>query len=93
MRKFYIHEITTNLVKENDIIVTETLKVKDMIEDKKYHLAKHISNASFGEIIRQLTYKTKWHNKKLYQIDTYYASSQICSHCGLKNSEVKELNV
>ena len=35
MRKFYIHEITTNLVKENDIIVTETLKVKDMIEDKK----------------------------------------------------------
>ena len=93
MRKFYIHEITTKLVKENDIIVTETLKVKDMIEDKKYHLAKHISNASFSEIIRQLTYKTKWHNKKLYQIDTYYASSQICSHCGLKNSEVKELNV
>ena len=93
MRKFYIHEITTKLVKENDIIVTKTLQTKKMIEDRKYHLAKELSNASFGEIIRQLTYKTKWHNKKLYQVSPYYASSQICSHCGLKNSEVKDLNV
>lgn len=93
MRKYYIHEITTKLVKENDIIVTETLKVKKMIEDKTHNLSKQLSNASFSEIIRQLTYKTKWHNKKLYQIDAFYASSQICSHCGVKNSKVKDLNV
>jgi len=93
MRKYYIHLITTQLVKENDIIVTETLKVKEMIEDKKRYLSKQLSNASFSEILRQLTYKTKWHNKKLYQVDTYYASSQICSRCGSKNNEVKDLNV
>ena len=93
MRKFYIHEITTKLVKENDIIVTETLQTKKMIEDKKHHLAKELSNASFSEIIRQLTYKAKWHNKKLYQVSPYYASSQICSHCGIKNTKVKDLNV
>lgn len=68
MRKFYIHEITAQLVKENDIIVTETLKTRKMIEDKKYHLAKELSNASFSEIIRQLSYKTKWHNKKFIKL-------------------------
>ena len=93
MRKYYIHEITTKLVKENDIIAVETLNVKKMIQEQKHHLAKGIANASFGEIIRQLNYKTKWHNKKLYQIDTYYASSQICNHCGMKNSKVKDLSV
>ena len=93
MRKYCIHEITTKLVKENDIIVTENLKVKQMIMDGKNNLAKHISNASFSEILRQLAYKTKWHNKKLYQVNPYYPSSQICSHCGKQNKKVKDLGI
>ena len=59
----------------------------------KNKLSKHINNASFSEIIRQLNYKTKWHNKKFYQINTYYPSSQICSHCGKQNKEVKDLSI
>ena len=93
MRKYYIHEITTKLVRENDIIVTETLKVKEMIMKGKNNLSKHISNASLSEIIRQLIYKTKWYSKKLYQVSTYYPSSQICSHCGIQSREVKDLNI
>ena len=93
MRKYYIHEITTKLVKENDIIAIETLKVKEMIMKGKNKLAKHISNASFDEIIKQLIYKTKWHNKKLYQINTYYPSSQICCHCGIQNKKLKDLTI
>ena len=80
MRKYYIHSITTKLVKENDVITAESLKVKDMIEKGKNHLSKHIANASFSEIIRQLGYKSKWNGKKFYQVSIYYPSSQICSH-------------
>ena len=60
---------------------------------KNHHLAKAIEDASFSEIIRQLEYKTKWKGKRLYKIDTYYPSSQICSHCGYKNTLLKKLNI
>ena len=93
MRKYYIHSITTKIVKENDIICAETLKVKEMIEKEKNHLSKHLNNASFSEIIRQLSYKSRWYNKKFYQVPTYYASSQMCAHCETKEVSVKDLSV
>ena len=92
-RKHITHKITTTLVKENDLIITETLKVKEMIEKGKNKLSKYIINSSLSEIIRQLKYKTAWNSKRLMQIDTYFASSQICNHCGSKNKEVKDLSV
>ena len=60
---------------------------------KNHYLAKVIEDASFSEIIRQLEYKTKWKGKKLYKIDTFYPSSQICSHCGYKNKKLKNLSI
>lgn len=90
-RKYYLHHITKKLIEENDIIVAEKLQVKKMIEEKQY--SKGISDASFSEIIRQLTYKSRWKNKKFYQVDPYYASSQICHHCGHKNKQVKEVKI
>ena len=93
MKKFYNHLITNKLVKENDIIITETLKVKDMIVDGKSKLAKYISNSNLSEIIHQLKYKARWYNKRLYQINTYYPSSQTCSNCKTKNKELKDLSI
>ena len=90
-RKYLIHKITTKIVKENDIIVTEKLKVKEMI--KNHNIAKQITNASFSEIIRQIEYKAKWLCKKFYQIETYYPSSQICNVCDYKNKITKNLSV
>lgn len=90
-RKHLIHQITKKLVIENDIIVTENLNIKGMIEEKK--ISKHLANVSLGEICRVLEYKTKIYGKKYIQIDSYYPSSQICSKCGYKNKEVKKLSV
>lgn len=90
-RKYLLHSISNKLVKENDIIATETLKIKDMVKNK--HLSKYILDTSWYELIRQIKYKSKWNNKKYYQINTYYPSSQICSHCDYKNEKVKELSV
>ena len=96
MRKYLIHEVTTKIVKENDLIAVETLKVKEMIskkENKKNHLSKYISNSSFNEIIRQIEYKSKWNNKKLIKVNTYFPSSKKCSRCGNINKEISDLSI
>ena len=90
-RKYYLHNIANKLVKENDIIVTEKLKINEMVKNK--NLSKRIYDATWSELIRILKYKSNWLGKKCYQVDTYYPSSQICSHCGYKNSKLKDLSI
>ncbi len=85
------HKITKELTDTYDIIVTETLKIKNMIRNHK--LAKSLTDVTLGEIIRQLEYKCKLKGKKLYKVNEYYASSQICSVCGYQNKIVKDLSV
>ena len=90
-RKHFIHQITKKLVLENDIVVSETLKVKKMIEEKKF--SKYLTDVRLSEICRILEYKAKYYGKRYIQIDSYYPSSQECSKCGYKNEKVKELSV
>jgi putative transposase len=90
-RKDYLHKISLFLVKNYDIICAETLQVKNMLKNRK--LAKAISDVSWYEFCRQLEYKCLWYDKKFVQINTYFASSQLCSNCGFKNSDVKNLDV
>ena len=90
-RKDYLHKISLYLVKNYDVICAETLRVKNMVKNHK--LAKSIQDVSWCEFCRQLEYKCLWFGKKFVQISTYFASSQICSNCGYKNSDVKNLKV
>ena len=90
-RKYFLHKTSKQLVEENDLIVTEKLKINDMVQNSK--LSKKIYDASWYELIRQLTYKSKWKCKICYQIDTYYPSSQTCNRCGNINKDVKDLKV
>ena len=90
-RKHMIHDITNKLIKENDIIVTEDLDVKSM--QKNHYVAKALNENPISEIIRVLKYKANFNNKKLIQIDRYYASSQICNMCNYQNKEVKDLSI
>lgn len=90
-RKDFLHKISIFLIKEYDVICVETLQIKNMLKNHK--LAKAISDVSWYEFCRQLEYKCLWYDKKFVQINTYFASSQICSNCGFKNSDVKDLNI
>lgn len=60
---------------------------------KNHKIAKSLIDVTLGEIIKQLEYKSIWKGKKLYKIDSYYPSSQLCSVCGYQNKITKNLNV
>ena len=73
------------------MIVSENLQIKNMV--KNHHLAKSITDASWYGLARQSGYKAKWNGRKYIKIDTFYASSQICSNCGYQNKDMKDLSV
>lgn len=89
-RKDFIHKTTSTLVSENQVIRMEDLNVMGMM--KNHHLANSIAHASFYEIKRQLTYKCEWYGRSLQLVSRFYPSSQLCSHCGARNREMKNLN-
>ena len=92
-RKYYTHKITKDITDEYDIITCEKLFTKEMItKGKDNKLSTKINDATFSEIIRQLSYKAKFKGKNFYQINTYYPSSQICSRCDNQDKKYKDLN-
>ena len=79
-RKDHLHKITTQLVRENQTIVTEDLAVKNMVKNHK--LAQSISDASWSELTRQLQYKCQWYGREYIKIDRFFPSSKRCHECG-----------
>nr|WP_245894113.1 transposase [Chamaesiphon polymorphus] len=75
-----MHKLTTQLVRENQTIVVEDLAIKNMVKNHK--LALSISDASWGELIRQLAYKCEWYGRELIKIDRWFPSSKRCGNCG-----------
>ena len=90
-RKDYLHKISHEIISENQVIVSENLQIKNMV--KNHCLAKSISDASWYELTRQLEYKAKWNGREYIKIDTFYASSQLCSVCGFQNVTTKNLSI
>jgi putative transposase len=79
-RKDFLHKLTTQLVRENQTIVVEDLAIKNMVKNHK--LASSISDASWGELVRQLDYKCRWYGRELIKIDRWFPSSKRCGSCG-----------
>lgn len=86
-----LHKLSTDLVRNYDLIAIEDLASSNMV--KTHKLAKAISDAGWGEFRRQLQYKAAWYGKEVVAIDRFYPSSQLCSACGAQWSGTKDLSV
>ncbi|AEB77208.1 IS200/IS605 family element RNA-guided endonuclease TnpB [Clostridium botulinum] len=91
IRKDFLNKLSCQITNDYGIIISEDLNIKNMV--KNHHLAKSISDVSWGEFTRQLAYKSEWKGRIYHKIDPWFASSQLCSNCGYKNKEVRKLSV
>src|SRR6266849_4617793 len=79
-RRDYQHKLSTEVIRENQIVCVESLQVKNMV--KNHTLAKAISDVGWSEFVRQLEYKAEWYGRTLIKIDKWYPSSKRCFDCG-----------
>jgi len=78
-RRDYQHQLSTRIVRENQVVCVESLAVKNMV--KNHSLAKAISDVGWSEFVRQLDYKARWYGRTFVKIDRWYPSSKTCSRC------------
>ena len=81
-REDFCHKLSRKLTNENQVVVVENLNIKGMV--KNPNLAKAISDAGWSKFLTFLKYKLEWEGKYYVEIDRWFASSKICSHCGEK---------
>ena len=84
-RKDFFFFFSKRIIDENQVVVLESLKVRNMMSNNK--LSKSIADVSWSEFVRQLEYKSDWYGREVIKIDTWYPSSQICSNCGHKDGK------
>ncbi|QTH43310.1 IS200/IS605 family element transposase accessory protein TnpB [Cohnella sp. LGH] len=87
----FLHKVTTKLIRENQTISIETLRVANMLKNPK--LAKSISDASWSEFTRLLMYKSEWYGRALKFAPAFAPTSQMCHRCGKKHPAVKDMTL
>jgi len=90
-RTDFLHKLSSRIIKENQLIISEDLNVKGMAQN--HRLAKAINDVSWSKFARMIEYKANWYGRTYHKINRFYASSQTCNVCGYKNVDTKDLNV
>ena len=89
-RTDFLNKLSTEIIKNHDIICIESLNTKGMLRNHK--LAKSISDVSWSSFVNKLQYKADWYGREIIKVDQWFPSSQICSGCGHKDGK-KSLDI
>ena len=88
-RKDFLHKVSRKLANAYDYVFVENLDLKEMSERKDVlKLGISIFDLGYGTFLNYLSYKLKWLNKKLIKVDRYFPSSQLCSACNYRKSDL-----
>lgn len=85
-RKDYLHKLSRTIANENQVYISEDLKIVNMVKNKR--LARHILDAGWGMLDNYIQYKIESNGGYFIKVDTFYPSSKLCS-CGYKNIDLK----
>ena len=80
MRRHFLHEVSSKLVKTHARLCLEDLAVANLMANRR--LARAIGDAAWSELTRHLGYKTAWFGAELIVCDRWFASTKTCSRCG-----------
>ena len=86
-REWFLHNLSTWLVRNYDIIVAENLNVAGMLKNRC--LSKSIQDASWSTLVTMIKYKSEWYGRTFHQIDRWYPSSKTCGCCGAINASLQ----
>ncbi|RBR35179.1 IS200/IS605 family element RNA-guided endonuclease TnpB [Enterococcus cecorum] len=89
-RTDFLNKLSTEIIKNHDIICIEDLNVKGILRNHK--LARSISDVSWSSFVAKLQYKADWYGREIIKVDPWFPSSQICSECGHKDGK-KSLDI
>ncbi|MGP6140132.1 IS200/IS605 family element RNA-guided endonuclease TnpB [Jeotgalibaca sp. A127] len=84
-RNDFLNKLSTDIIKNHDIICIEDLNTKGMLRNHK--LAKSISDVSWSSFVTKLQYKADWYGRDIIKVGRWFPSSQICSACGHKDGK------
>ena len=99
VRKDYLDKLSKELIIKNQVIVTENLNIKSMLQKEviingiKVNIAKRIQDSGWYMFTEMLRYKSERYGRQYVKINTYYPSSQKCSACGYIEKAIKDLSI
>ena len=88
-RKDFLHKESRRIANAYDYVFVENLDLKEMAKRTENHrFGITIFDLGYGTFLNYLSYKLDWLNKKLIKVDKFFSSSQLCSNCGYRKSNL-----
>ena len=91
-RKDFLQKKSTEIANQYSFVCVEDLNMKAMA-NRGFGNGKATLDNGYGMFLNMLDYKLRDRGEQLVKVGRFFPSSQLCSHCGFKNTLVKNLSI